>query len=41
MAGSAHAFERGWMSVYQILASRPATDGRLRLPLTRDYIYSD
>ena len=41
MAGSAHAFERGWMSVYQILASRPAADGRLRLPLTRAYIYND
>ena len=39
MAGSAHAFERGWMSIYQILAARPRPDGRLTLPLTRDYIY--
>jgi cyclopropane-fatty-acyl-phospholipid synthase len=41
MAGSAHAFERGWMSIYQILAAKSRLDGRLTLPLTRDYIYSD
>lgn len=40
MAGSAHAFERGWMSVYQVLAGRPADDGRLGVPATRDYIYA-
>jgi cyclopropane-fatty-acyl-phospholipid synthase len=40
MAGSAHAFERGWMSVYQVLAGKPAADGRLALPLSRDYIYA-
>jgi len=40
MAGSAHAFERGWMSIYQILATRPRTDGRFVLPLTRDYMYN-
>jgi cyclopropane-fatty-acyl-phospholipid synthase len=39
MAGSAHAFERGWMSIYQVLAAKPAEDGRLALPSTRDYIY--
>lgn len=39
MAGSAHAFARGWMSVYQVLAGRPAPDGTLDLPLTRDYMY--
>jgi cyclopropane-fatty-acyl-phospholipid synthase len=39
MAGSAHAFERGWLSIYQVLAGRPAADGTLPLPLTRDYIY--
>jgi cyclopropane-fatty-acyl-phospholipid synthase len=39
MAGSAHAFERGWMSIYQILAAKPAVDGRLPLPLTREYMY--
>jgi cyclopropane-fatty-acyl-phospholipid synthase len=40
MAGSAHAFERGWMSIYQILAAKSRLDGRLTLPLTRDYIYN-
>lgn len=41
MAGSAHAFERGWMSVFQVLAGRPDADGALALPLTRDYIYEN
>jgi len=40
MAGSAHGFERGWMSVYQVLAGKPRADGALELPGTRDYIYS-
>ncbi|MDP2240022.1 MAG: class I SAM-dependent methyltransferase [Burkholderiales bacterium] len=38
MAGSAHGFERGWMSIYQVLAGRPFADGTLAFPLTRDYI---
>lgn len=41
MAGSAHAFERGWMSVFQVLAGRPDAAGALELPLTRDYIYEN
>lgn len=40
MAGSAHAFERGWMSVYQVLAGKALANGALALPLTRDYIYA-
>ena len=40
MAGSAHAFERGWMSIYQVLAGKPDEDGRLALPSTRDHIYA-
>lgn len=40
MAGSAHAFERGWMSLYQILAGKAGNDGRLAVPLTRDYMYN-
>ncbi len=40
MAGSAHAFERGWLSVYQVLAGRPTASGGLALPPTREYIYS-
>ncbi len=39
MAGSAHAFDRGWLSLWQILAGKPLADGRLPHPLTRDYMY--
>lgn len=39
MAGSAHAFERGWMSVFQVLAGKPNAQGAAAFPLTRDYIY--
>lgn len=40
LAGSAHAFDRGWLSLWQILAGKPLPDGRLPHPLTRDYMYS-
>lgn len=40
MAGSAHAFERGWLSVYQVLAGKPRADGALELPLTREQLYA-
>jgi cyclopropane-fatty-acyl-phospholipid synthase len=40
MAGSANSFERGWLSVHQVLAGRPLPDGTLPLPLSRDYIYA-
>jgi cyclopropane-fatty-acyl-phospholipid synthase len=39
LAGSAHAFERGWLSLWQILAGKPLPDGRLPHPLTRGYMY--
>ena len=39
MAGSAHAFDRGWMSLWQLLAGKPLADGRLPHPLTREYMY--
>lgn len=39
MAGSAHAFERGWMSLSQILAGRPMADGSLSYPFTREHMY--
>ena len=39
MAGSAHAFDRGWLSLWQVLAGRPLADGRLPHPLTREYVY--
>jgi cyclopropane-fatty-acyl-phospholipid synthase len=47
LAGSAMAFERGWIALHQVLATRP--DGQLesgslagaqsRYPFTRDYMY--
>jgi cyclopropane-fatty-acyl-phospholipid synthase len=40
MAGSAHAFDRGWLSLWQVLAGKPLADGRLPHPLTRDYMYA-
>ncbi len=40
MAGSALGFERGWMSVYQVLAGKPLPGGALEVPETRDYIYA-
>jgi cyclopropane-fatty-acyl-phospholipid synthase len=39
LAGSAHAFDRGWLSLFQFLAGKPLADGRLPHPLTRDYMY--
>jgi cyclopropane-fatty-acyl-phospholipid synthase len=47
LAGSAMAFERGWLSLHQVLAARPSGDlaaGALRgaqslYPFTRDYMY--
>lgn len=41
MAGSAHAFERGWMSIFQILAGKPMVTGQLPYPLTRDHVYQN
>lgn len=47
LAGSAMAFERGWMALHQVLAAKPTGqvgDGPMRgaqslYPFTRDYIY--
>jgi len=39
LAGSAHAFDRGWLSLFQLLAGKPFPDGRLPHPLTREYMY--
>jgi cyclopropane-fatty-acyl-phospholipid synthase len=39
MAGSAHGFDRGWLSLWQLLGGKPFPDGRLPHPLTRDYMY--
>ena len=40
LAGSAHAFERGWLSLWQLLAGKPRADGSLPHPLTREYMYA-
>lgn len=39
LAGSAHAFDRGWLSLWQLLAGKPLPDGRLPHPLTREHMY--
>jgi cyclopropane-fatty-acyl-phospholipid synthase len=39
LAGSAHAFDRGWLSIFQLLAGKPHADGSLPHPATRDYMY--
>jgi cyclopropane-fatty-acyl-phospholipid synthase len=39
LAGCAYAFEQGWVSIYQVLASKQVEPGRTGLPLTRDWIY--
>jgi cyclopropane-fatty-acyl-phospholipid synthase len=38
LAGCAHAFAKGWINIYQLLAIR-SPDGASPLPLTRDYMY--
>lgn len=40
MAGSALSFERGWISLHQVLAGKPREDGSLPLPLTREHLYA-
>jgi cyclopropane-fatty-acyl-phospholipid synthase len=39
MAGSAHAFDRGWISIFQILATKALPDGSVPHPLTREHVY--
>lgn len=40
MAGSAHAFDRGWMALFQVLAGKPHANGSLSYPFTRDHVYA-
>lgn len=40
MAGCAHGFERGWISVYQLLAAKQSRPGLSPQPWTRDYLYA-
>jgi cyclopropane-fatty-acyl-phospholipid synthase len=39
MAGSAHSFARGWISLFQLLGGKPLPDGTLPYPLTRSHVY--
>ena len=39
LAGCAHAFERNWITVHQVLAVKPFDPARNPLPWTRDYMY--
>ena len=39
LAGCAHAFERNWVTIQQVLAVKPENPARNPLPWTRDYIY--
>jgi cyclopropane-fatty-acyl-phospholipid synthase len=39
LAGCAHAFEQGWISIHQVLASKRTLPGPTDLPLTRDWMY--
>ena len=39
MAGSAYAFERNWLALFQILGGRPQADGRQEYPFTRRHVY--
>jgi cyclopropane-fatty-acyl-phospholipid synthase len=39
LAGCAYAFEQGWVSIYQVLASKQTQPGRTALPLTREWMY--
>jgi cyclopropane-fatty-acyl-phospholipid synthase len=38
MAGSALAFARGWISVFQMLAGKPMPEGSLPYPFRRDHL---
>lgn len=40
MAGSAYAFDRNWLALYQILAGRPQPGGDLAYPFRRDHVYA-
>jgi cyclopropane-fatty-acyl-phospholipid synthase len=39
MAGSAHAFDRGWISIFQILGTKALANGAVPYPLTREHVY--
>jgi cyclopropane-fatty-acyl-phospholipid synthase len=40
LAGCAHGFAQGWVTIHQLLGSVQRRPGGTRLPLTRDWMYS-
>jgi cyclopropane-fatty-acyl-phospholipid synthase len=40
LAGCAHAFAKGWVSIQQVLAVKSADPGKNTLPWTREYVYT-
>lgn len=41
MAGSAYAFERNWLALFQILGGKPLPDGRQEYPFTRRHLCAE
>jgi cyclopropane-fatty-acyl-phospholipid synthase len=39
LAGCAHGFEQGWISIHQVLAAKCTLPGPTGLPLTREWMY--
>ncbi|MDH4583979.1 methyltransferase domain-containing protein [Pseudomonas sp. BN415] len=39
LAGCSHAFQKGWINLHQILATKPHADGALELPWSRADLY--
>ncbi len=39
LAGCAHAFERNWITIHQVVATKSADPARNPLPWTREYMY--
>jgi len=39
LGGTSYGFDRGWINIYQVLASRQAAPGPTALPLSRSWIY--
>ncbi|MDE3739382.1 MULTISPECIES: C17 cyclopropane fatty acid synthase CfaB [Pseudomonas] len=39
LAGCSHAFQKGWINLHQILATKPRADGALELPWSRADLY--
>jgi cyclopropane-fatty-acyl-phospholipid synthase len=40
LAGSAHAFDNGWLELWQVLAGKPVQGTQPNYPYSRDYMYA-